>query len=210
MGPSINKVPYELWLMIYEYLQKTDLKALSSCSAEHRRRIVRLLYGHIRLSGASVAAFVNGSFKDLGALVSEVTFDGLLDGRSAHETLRLCELYCASLGVFPNLIGVHVPISTCRHYERKIPLAIVRGMMHYPFYQNLRTVCFDAQLIDYEDSRLQDWVDSKTQLSTAALQFLTLANGPGQQGAHFLQNLEVASGYSFGSLLLRPLRSQLW
>lgn len=212
VATSINAVPYELWFMIYGYLSTRDLKAVSSCSKAHHERAIPLVYAHIRLSETSIKGFESGAYKHRRALVREVTFEDLQEGWSVHETVRLCSLYCASLEIFPNLIGVHIPFSATTDYERRIPRAIVQKISSYPSYKNLRKLCFEGIPIGHKDPKFKYWDVSKNRLSSEEKQFLgdnqhyTFAMS--KDGDYFPRTLEVASGHSFDhSLFRKPFKN---
>ncbi|KAK6497245.1 hypothetical protein TWF506_004719 [Arthrobotrys conoides] len=202
---AINAVPYELWAMIHDYLPTRDLKALSSCSKAHRERAIPLLYAHIRLSESSALDFENGSSKDRRSFVREVTFQELLDGVSIHETIHLCNVYCAALGMFPNIIGIHIPFATTTDYEASIPRAIARQLTKYQFFKNLHKLCFDGRPISYDDPKYNKWNTTKARLNKQEKEFLN--DGPIDISNNevwndiFPKSLEVASGFSLGHTL---------
>ncbi|KAF3170776.1 hypothetical protein TWF225_009765 [Orbilia oligospora] len=209
---AVNAVPYEIWVMIYDYLATKELKAISSCSRLHRERLIPLLYAHILLSEASIQGFQSGNLKYCRSLVREVTFDGLCDDSSIHKTIDLCSLYCASLEIFPNLMGVHIPFATTTNYEAAIPRAIARKLSSYPLFKNLRKLCFEAKFISYEDPAFGNWDITRARLSIEEKDFfgneLTGTSSKQEEYDFFPDSLEVASGFSFeGSLFVRPFKT---
>ncbi|KAF3203623.1 hypothetical protein TWF106_006263 [Orbilia oligospora] len=209
---AVNAVPYEIWVMIYDYLATKELKAISLCSRAHRERLIPLLYAHILLSEASVQGFQSGSLKDCRSLVREVTFDGLCDDSSIHKTIDLCNLYCASLEIFSNLMGVHIRFATTTDYETAIPRAISRKLSSYPLFKNLRKLCFEAKFIGYEDPAFRNWDITRARLSIEEKEFfgneLNGTSSKQEDYNFFPDSLEVASGFSFeGSLFVRPFKT---
>ncbi|KAK6330040.1 hypothetical protein TWF718_003468 [Orbilia javanica] len=202
----MDTIPYELLLAIYGYLDTTDLKALSLCSRIQRELTVPTLYTHIRLSETSVASFESGCSKDRKSFVREVTFDNLRDRLSIHETIRLCRLYCNSLEMFPNLIGVHVPFrAATRGYSRSIPPAIVYNISSYPFYQNLRKLCFSTNLDPVSGGNSSCQCQGRKIMGIClTIEEVGFLSHPWDNSrseeeilAQFPKNLEVATGFSF-------------
>ncbi|KAK6348519.1 hypothetical protein TWF718_006307 [Orbilia javanica] len=153
--PLSQTVPFEIWQLIYAYLDYNGLASISCCSKFFRQTAVQLLFRHVRLSKEAIEGFgEGGSLGYLAADVREISFRNPVTYNDKY--LRIfdnLEYICNNLHIFPNTRGVHINYVSNEFYYWIFPIAILRSISKYPWFSTLRSLSIKG-VTGLEDSSI--------------------------------------------------------
>ncbi|KAK6542379.1 hypothetical protein TWF694_006335 [Orbilia ellipsospora] len=160
VAPEVQ-FPPEIWLTIYDFLELSDKKSLSSCSKEHRFNLLPLLFRRIRFTENILAAFqAGGSLCHLRSAVRQVGF-AHFEKHSDVEAIELARIYSQTLGLFPNVTELGFYIQFHHPYYKIIVLQAMWNIISlHPCFQQLEFIAIKiTEKVDF--SKTQGYIYKK-------------------------------------------------
>ncbi|KAK6519470.1 hypothetical protein TWF281_003304 [Arthrobotrys megalospora] len=164
-------IPVEIWRSIYSFLGYNDLVEVSRCCKYLRQVALPLIFRNVRLTEDSIRGFgEGGSLSHIVPSVRDVSFSIPTVTPHDSETLRRFEpalYFCRSLEIFPSIRGVHFTYPSNELFYWIFPIAILRAIAKYPWFNELRSLSIEGLAVDCRSTG----GDLRSQVSREAIDF---------------------------------------
>ncbi|KAK6525203.1 hypothetical protein TWF694_005349 [Orbilia ellipsospora] len=141
----MDEYPVEILSHIYWFLPYKSLVNISLSSKHHRDIALPHLFRNLRISDASIEAFESGDYNHLIPYVRNVTFTKLRFGNEGLvKLISKAMQYVQFIERFPRITGVHIIYTVPGVCYWTLPLAILRAISVYSWYERLKSLSIEG------------------------------------------------------------------